>query len=186
MVQQEGITCTRAVYMSPDNDPLRPHIPFRADDATLQQETDAALASDEEIAAILAVHPRLQACRKAILDKIVTFAPTFIPALAAEMSAGENSIIDLIQKRQSWGEHVQRVKKAEESARAELIVEGRRIDDRLARSNDAELARRQAAFNALAQYNQNQQLIDAATRPTTQSATCTQFGNTVNCVGTSR
>jgi hypothetical protein len=46
-------------------------------------------------------------------------------------------------------------------------------------SHDAELARRQTAANALMQWSQQQQLINAATRPVTTN--CTRFGSSVNC-----
>jgi phage terminase Nu1 subunit (DNA packaging protein) len=62
-----------------------------------------------------------------------------------------------------------------------LQAEERRIVSGLERSHEAELARRQAAAQAIAQWAQTQQVINAMNRPVTTN--CTNLGSgIVNCV----
>jgi hypothetical protein len=64
---------------------------------------------------------------------------------------------------------------------AGLQVEGQRIVAGLEQSHQAELARRQAALNAMAQWAQTQQVISAMNRPVTTN--CMNLGSgIVNCV----
>jgi hypothetical protein len=59
-------------------------------------------------------------------------------------------------------------------------AEGQRITAGLERQHENELARRQAAVNALARWSQTQQMIDAANRPVITN--CTRFGDSTNCL----
>lgn len=180
---QQLQACSSAVYNSVAFDPLRAKLPFAADQATLAQMTDASFASDQEIAILLSVHGQLQACRAAFLDQISQTTPSVVPIFAASATESEGSLIDLIQKKQSWGDHVRRVKKVVADSAVQLAAEGRNIDRDLERSNEAELARRQRAFDALARYAQTQQIINSLNRPVVTTANCTQFGNSVSCLG---
>ena len=176
--------CIEAIYNSPDYDPLRPRLPIKAEQATLQQLTDASKATDAEISAIFAEHPRAQECRQSFLQGLSTTTPTFVPILASGYNRTEEFLIDLIQRKISWGEYVRHVKDASLDMQKELMAEGQRIDAGLQQSHQAELARRQAAADALARYAQTQALINsmnnAAHRPVMTN--CITVGNTVNCL----
>ena len=78
-------------------------------------------------------------------------------------------MIDLIQKKESWGAHVRRVRDVTIAGTAELQAQGQRISAGLQQSHEAELAQRQAAAQAtaaaLAQYSQTQQIINNMNRP---------------------
>ncbi|WP_233878991.1 hypothetical protein [Paraburkholderia flagellata] len=60
--------CTMAAYNSPEATPLRVRRPFDVKDATLQQLNDKDTATNDEIAAIYAVHPQYQTCRRNLLE----------------------------------------------------------------------------------------------------------------------
>lgn len=60
--------CATAVYNSPEYAALRPHAPINLADATLQQLSDASVATPEEVQAIFATHPRFKECRKNLLN----------------------------------------------------------------------------------------------------------------------
>ena len=171
--------CVAEVYNSPDAEPLRPHFPVRVDQATLQQLTDPAKATDLEIAAIYTVHPRNQPCRQAALEGLSTTTPTIVPIMAGSWERNEEYLIDLIQRKISWGDYVRHAKENGLEMQREIIAEGQRIDAGLQQSHEAELARRQAAANAMVQFSQNQQLINSLNRPTTTN--CVGFGNMMNC-----
>jgi hypothetical protein len=161
--------CSETVYNSPEFAPLRRHLPFKVTDATLEQLSDNSLARDDEIKIILSLHPQLQSCRKQALDRIAQSTPTLVPIMLGVVTKGEDSLIDLIQKKQSWGSHVRRVRDVVISGTTELQVEGQRIMAGLQQSHEAELAQRQAAAQAMAasfaQYAQTQQIINNINRP---------------------
>jgi len=166
---QDLRACSETVYNSSEFAPLRRHIPFRANDATLEQLSDNSLATDDEVKIILVVHPQLQSCRKQALDRISQSTPTLVPIMLVVITKGEDSLIDLIQKKQSWGAHVRRGRDAVIAGTAELQAESRRITSELQQSHEAELAQRQAAAQAtaaaLAHYAQTQQIINNINRP---------------------
>jgi hypothetical protein len=172
--------CSTTIYNSPEFAPLRKHAPYKASDATLEQLSDNSLATDEEVKTILEIHPQLQSCRKQALDRIAQSTPTLIPIWLGVLSKSEDSLIDLIQKKQSWGSHVRRARDLTIAATVELQTEGRRIVAGLQQSHEAELAQRQRAAEALAQWAQTQQMINAMNRPVITN--CNEFGSIVNCV----
>jgi len=174
------MACGIEVYNSPEYAPLRRHVPLRTTDFTLEQLSDPAKATSEEIAIIKATHPRLQQCGQSALEQIAQTTPTIVPIALALIDKSENSLVDLLQRKQSWGDHVRRVKTAYTEASEQYTQESQRIVSGLERSHEAELARRQAALNALAQWAQTQQVINAMNRPIVTN--CAGMGSMVNCV----
>jgi hypothetical protein len=176
--------CVTALYNSSDMESLRAHIPLDVRQATLQQLTDPSKVSDVEIGAIYVVQPRYQECRQAMLDGLSVTTPTLIPIMVSSIDRTDDSLIDLIQRKISWGEHVRRRKEVAADLQRDITAEGQRIAAGLQQSHEAELARRQAVADALARYAQTQALINsmnnAANRPVLTN--CTRVGNTVNCV----
>jgi hypothetical protein len=177
---QDLQTCAMAVYNSPEFAPLRRHVHFKPTDATLEQLTDANVATDEEIRVILEEHPKLQSCRQRTLDQISQTTPTAVPIFLAITTKSEDSLIDLIQKKQSWGAHVRRVRDVTIAGDAELQAEGQRVVAGLQQSHEAELARRQAAADAFVHYSQTQQIINNMNRPIITN--CDRVAGMVNCV----
>lgn len=157
-------TCMAGVYAAPEYAVFSAKLPEDSNLATLQQLIDSSLVTDAEIAAIEAVHPRSQTCRQAFLSQLSTATPTIVPILIDEVNDNETSLIDLIQKKQSWGAHVRRVKDVEARASRLIVVEIQKINGQLAQSNEAELGRRRAAFAAMSRYMQNQQIINNMNR----------------------
>jgi hypothetical protein len=160
--------------------PLQNHVPMNIDQATLEQLADIDKASDEAVQAILVTHPKFLSCRQSYLTQISQTTPTLVPIYVSLYAKGDGSLVDLIQKKQSWGEHLRRAKDASVEARLQISQENQRIAAGLNRSHEAELARRQAAANAMSQYLQTQQIINNMNRPVVTN--CNQFGNMVNCV----
>jgi hypothetical protein len=155
---QDLQACLRAVYYSSEYVPLRPRIPLDMNDATVGQISDASLATDDEIGTILLTHPKVQACRNAYLDRIDQTTPTIAAIVADGYARLEQSLIDLIEKNETWGEHLRRTRAISVASQSELAAENRRIAAGSAQSNEAELARRHsAAFQA---YEQTQQIIN--------------------------
>ena len=89
---------------------------------TLEQLTDNNLVTDDELKIILELHPKMQLCRKQALDKISQSMPTVVPILLGIYIKSEDSVIDLIQKKQSWGAYVRRGRDAAIAGAGELQV----------------------------------------------------------------
>lgn len=176
---QRAEACGLARYNSPDFAPLRPHIPVNWNRVTLEQLADTHLATDEEIHALLAVHPSAQACRQDFLNQIALTAPSMVPIWASLYAKSDDSLVDLIQKKQSWGDHLRRVRSATAEEQAQQSAEEQRLLAGLNQSHQAEIAQRQAAANAMSQYLQTQQIINNLNRPVTTN--CVMVGSQVIC-----
>jgi len=172
--------CVTTVYNSPEFALLRKHLPLKVTDATLEQLSDDSLATDQEISVILVEHPKLQSCRQRAIDQISQTSPTVVPIFLAITTKSEDSLINLIQKKQGWGAHVRRVRDVTVAGTSELQLESQRIEAGLQQSHEAELARRQAAADALVRYSQTQQIINNMNRPVITN--CNSLGGMVNCV----
>ena len=136
---------------------------------TLEQLADGSRATDGEIRLLLDVHPRVEACRQQLLDGLTRSTPSFAAILATLYAKADDSFIELIRKRQSWGEHTRQARDLAIQGRSELTAEAERITSGLQQSHEAELARReaaaQAAADAFARYAQTQQIINSMNRP---------------------
>jgi hypothetical protein len=172
--------CANEVYNAPEAASLRPHIPLDISQATLAQLSDQALATKPEIDAITLLYPRLKACQKAALDGLVNTMPGIVPILTKQYSAGDDDTILLIQGKLAWGERIRRARDRANNSLAAMQTEAHRVEAGLEQQHEAELGRRQAAAQALAQWAQTQQMINAVNRPVTTN--CTGFGYSVQCV----
>jgi hypothetical protein len=177
---QQLQACGTEVYDSSEFEALRPRFPLQIQNATMEQMTDNTFVTDKEIKAILAVHPKLQACRQAYINQIALATPSLVPIDVEFLTANEDSLLDLIQRKITWGAYVRGVHDRFPEFQSKLMAEAQRINAGLNQENQAELARRQAATNAMMQYYQTQQMIDSLNRPVITS--CTQWGNSANCV----
>jgi hypothetical protein len=173
-------SCVSEAYNAPEAAELRPHIPLDVRQVTLAQLSDQSLPTKQEIDAVLAVHPRIQACRQAVLDGLLSTTPSVVPILTKEFAGGDDDTIAFVQRKLSWGERVRRARDRVLATQTELQAEEQRIIAGLERSHEAELARRQRALDALAQWAQTQQVINAMNRPVVTN--CSQVGSFTNCV----
>jgi len=165
---QEAYACVTAVYNAAEFAPLRAHVALPPDRPTLEQLSDGSLATDGEIRALLAVHPRVQDCRQQALDHLTQSTPSFAAILATLYAKSEDNLIELIDKKESWGEYTRQTRDLAIEGRSDLTAEAERITSGLQQSHEAELAQRQAAAqsaaDAFARYAQTQQIISAMNR----------------------
>jgi hypothetical protein len=157
--------CKMAVYNSPEYAPVRGHLPSNAVYPTLEQISDESMANNDEIKSILATHPQLQVCEHQALDRLAQATPTIVPILVSLITKSEDNVMDLVQQKQSWGAYVKRSRDEAVAANAKLQAEGQRITADLQRSHETELLQRQRAAQAVMQWSQTQQLINAMNRP---------------------
>jgi hypothetical protein len=150
----EAKLCVEAIYNAPEAAPLRPHMPLNPNDATLTQLSDQSLATKADTDAILLLHPRLKACQKTILDGLLNTTPSVIPILTREYAAADDDTILLIQRKMSWGDRVRRARDRVTATQAAIQSEARSVTAGLERQHESELARRQAALDAMARWAQ--------------------------------
>ena len=172
--------CATTVYNSPDNAPIRAHLPLNVADVSLQQLSDASLATPAEIQAIFAVHPQVRECRKALLTSLSESEPAVVPPLITSYNKADDDIVALTQRKLSWGEYVHRWRDRVAETREAIEAADHQVVAELKEEHQAEIAQRQRAAEALAQWARTQELINAANRPVVTN--CSGFGNMVNCV----
>lgn len=125
---QQLQSCLLEIWNSPENEPLRRHGQPNIQDVTLYQMTDKDMATDAEIKIILDLRPKGNACRQTALDQISRTTPTLAQIIASGFTKYENSRIDLIKKKQSWGEHTKRMKLLAVEMKGQLTAELQRIN----------------------------------------------------------
>jgi hypothetical protein len=179
-------SCVAALYSAPEAAPLRPHIPRDVRDLTLAQLSDRSFTTNEENNAIFLLYPRLQQCQKTYLDGLSGAIPSFVPILSREYIENEDSVLLLVQRKQSWGDFSKRRRDMELEAQSQIQAEARRVIAGLEQSHEAELARRQAAIqatsDALARWGQTQQIISNMNRGVNCTTMAIRPGfSTTNC-----
>jgi len=78
-----------------------------------------------------------------------------------------------------WGDFTKRRRDRALAAQVEIHSESQRIAGGLEQQHQSELARRQAALNAISQWAQTQQMINAMNRPVMTN--CTRLGAFTSC-----
>jgi hypothetical protein len=119
--------CTANVYNSPENAPLRPHLPFAVSDLTLQQLSDTSFATATEIQAIFVTHPGMHECRKALLAATTQTEPSLVPILIASYNKNEDDLLAVTQQKIAWGEYAHRIRDRATETRATLQAEDHRV-----------------------------------------------------------
>lgn len=172
--------CVTEAYSSPQAAAIRLRRPIDPADASLEQLNSSDFASPDEIKALYALHGQIQPCRKASLENLVTVVPTVVPIMSAGYQEGDTALLALINKQMTWGQYLQDQQHEENEIKAKLIAEWNRVQGEMQRSYQTEMQQRQAAAQAMANYLQNQQMINAINKPVYTN--CSTFGNTTNCM----
>jgi len=153
-------SCSDAVYNSSQFAPIRAHYPESVVQATPQQLADQDYATGSEIKTILQAHPQFAACRTDYLNQLSQPTPTLATIETAAFAQMQNKLIGLIQKKLTWGQFLRQLQDITRQSSRQFSAEAQRIAAGLEQSNEAELARRQAAADAYLQYQQTQQIIN--------------------------
>jgi hypothetical protein len=161
--------CVEVIYYAPELEPLRRDLPLNVENASLEQFANTSFVSAEQTRLILANHPKYQTCRSRFINQVSQTMPAVAGIFLKAATAFDNRTVALLQKKLRWGEFLQLARQATLDNRAAVEAEGRHIMANLEQSHEAELARRQAAIqalgNALAEYGRTQQAIANMNRP---------------------
>jgi hypothetical protein len=163
--------CVDAVYAALDFAPLLPHLPRRMPQVTNDQRADSSLATDAEIKAMQATHPRMQACHAAMTQAITPTLPTVAPILADDAAKAEAQLFALMQRKQNWGQYTTNVIAI--GAETELAL---RAEDRRLGSIAARAVVKQDNANAAAYSREMQSVQSGLHTPRPAVTGCTDVG----------
>lgn len=162
--------------------------PFLANEETpsLRALSDPAKASDIQIQELYAVHAAMAPCRKLRIEAVGNIHPSLVAPIAEWFAASDAAYLGVAERRLTWGQFAQAQYAAKIEAKRQFTAAGMAVNQGLARSHSAELARRQRAVQALAQWSQQQQMIyqqqqmiNAMNAPRTTN--CRYIGAHLNC-----
>lgn len=173
--------CVYRVRDKPEYALLIPHsVDLSTGQPTMQQLIDETVPTAEEAKLLIARHDDALPCRKRFVDQLSTTVPAFADIMLMEMANADAIAALLVQRKITWAEATRQEQKLAGDARSKLLSAGREIDIQLGAEHQVELARRQAASNALMQWSLDQQMINSINRP--KLTTCNAMGTFVNCV----
>jgi hypothetical protein len=172
--------CREAIYNSPEFSSLRIHLPLDSTGTTLQQLSDQSLAMPTEVQTILSVYPKFKECLQAVLNGVAQTEPSVAPILTAAYTKYEDDVLALAQRKISWGDFVRRGRDRSIETQAATQAAEQQIVSGLQREHHAEIEERRRAAEALAEWAQTQQIINAANRPVVTN--CNASANLVSCV----
>jgi hypothetical protein len=192
----EAGQCVTSLSENPLFVPLSVHLALGNSPPTLEQQTDSAVATPDEVALLLKWHVGLQSCHDQYLSVAQEKFGFMVPATQENYLSYDAIFLKLAQRQITYGEANQQLSQARVAAAArrsaaQRSAAGKEWEAELNQENREELAQRQAAFQAAAQslqeaaqrqhqIAQQQQLINALNRPTT--TTCNSMGMTTNCM----
>jgi hypothetical protein len=96
----------------------------------------------------------MEECRAAFVNDVSRNAPTIAPIFMTQYAKNEDSLVDLLQKRQSWGNYFRRNRETAAEAQAQL---GAEVQSLIA-ADKVERAQRQERVSRMMQQNQQLQL----------------------------
>jgi hypothetical protein len=125
-IATEFTACVTALYSSPEAEPIRGHVPFKPRDATAAQLSDPARATDQEIATINLLQPKLEACQKAMADGYSRTIPALAAIVSVQNAAGLGDITLLKERKMTWGEYNSRRRSRSIESEQQIIAELKR------------------------------------------------------------
>ena len=145
----------------------------------MAQLADDHYATEEEAKLLAAFHDEIDTCRRPNFEKIANVAPSVGVILTDVVIDADEITLQVIKRQITWGEANHKIQVGNSAAEKKILAAFQELDRELTASHQAELAQRQQALDALAQWAQQQQMINAINRPITTS--CTHMGQVTNC-----
>lgn len=112
----EGKACVQAAADSPEDRTIAGKDPMNVADLTAAQLSDASFATDEEIRALKALHPKIAACQRKIIAELAASAAAPVAPLFESVYEKNNAQLVLLEDRRiTWGQfQTDRKERAEE------------------------------------------------------------------------
>lgn len=167
---QEAYSICQSAFRMPELAPTRKQIPNDAKDATVEQLSDASYMRPDQKNAVVHREGYLSMCHDEMKGYLSQYAPGAVPIYEQEILGDKVLLAQLASGKITFGEF--NTQRAKSHALAQSIAQ-QAESNRAMQAQQLYLQRQQAILNS-------QNIIRNATPRT---ATCTRFGNTVNCVG---
>jgi hypothetical protein len=189
---QKGSVCFRGI----NDNPKYQHIVERMAvknlrNPSLSQLTDEGFVEDEEIILIVSMHNEMADCREQAVKAHMDVNPGIIPILTQSWQAADVVWADLITRTITFGEANKKRSAIVSDFSLKINAQMDHLYRDLAAAHYAEVQQTQAAFSALAQWSQQQQMLmqnqqfinavnrNAISRPVITN--CYSVGNSVQC-----
>jgi hypothetical protein len=141
--------CKAVIFKKPENHILWKQLVHPGDKPTLAQLRDKTKATKEEISALDNVESEEEECDKVHLETITPVAPLMVTVLADEEEALDSNMLDLVERKITWGEYQKRTQAAVADSREGLNEALLQMNAQWQESHEVELAERQAAIDAI-------------------------------------
>jgi len=158
--------CLVAVRSKPEYAPLLPHLLTEENkfQPTMAQLGDEKYATNAEATLLAEYHDETDNCRRPDVEKIASVAPNVALPMTDALINGDRLTLRVIKHEISWGEAARTYQTENNEIQKRVLAAAQELDSNLNESHQAELAQRQAALDALAQWAQQQQMINAFNR----------------------
>lgn len=179
--------CSQRMDASSSYKLIRRQMAGTAEAPTLEQLSNPAKATPEEVRALYDLHQNyITPCRKIILQAAAVVSAGHVAIMADWFAKSDANYLRIAQGTVTWGQANKAAADAGREAMSRIAQADAELGRSLAQSHNAEIARRQQAAAALSNYVyqqqvliQNQQMIDAANRP--RVTNCQYVGAYLNC-----
>ena len=145
---------------------------------TMTQLGDDHYATKEEAKLLAAFLDETDTCKRPNIEKIASVAHSVGLILTDGVIEIDELALQVIKHQITWGQGSHNLQTTNSATQKKILAVLQELDRELNASNQAELAQRQQALDALAQWSQ-QQMINAFNRPITTN--CSQMGRFTNC-----
>jgi hypothetical protein len=135
--------------------------------------------SASEIEALLKVDARRRPCRQIVLDAYQQNAPLYVPLHIKYFQDVDAVTVDLIQRKITWGEAHRHWQIVASQSAAETAKMSMYYREQITQAHQTELAQRQQVAQALQQWSNQQQVMNALNRPRTTN--CNYIGSQIQC-----
>ena len=172
--------CTSDVRKTPEFAALDAHLANpETGQFTMEQLTDKAIPTAQEAHLLASLYDDFSECRSSLKTAVGGVRPDLVPVLTDEDRQKANIVIKLVQRQISWGDAAQAGQAVNSATQEKLAEIDHAWKGELEEQNREELEQRRASAALTMQYLQNQQMINAVSRPV--NTTCFAAGSMMNC-----
>jgi hypothetical protein len=147
---QQAQECRTGVARKPEYQVLRAHMPLSdIEQADLGQMADARSISPPEVAALADWADEIQRCRNEIMTAAEhSGLSSYVPIVLADGDRQDRIIVQLMQRKISWGEAILQLKASRTVLLAAISAESEHRGSERSRSAEADRANHAAMLNA--------------------------------------
>lgn len=194
IAKQRADDCFQKIDGNPLYQNINQRLPSDPNQATPMQMADESIPTDEDVQIMISRNNESALCRGQFIEDHMQVVPSIIPFMTEYYYSCDLVAVDLIQRKTSWGEANKRRRGLAVKLQSQLRQAFGAIDQKLAVSHKAEIAQRQAAFDALQRWNEQQlalqqrnsqqymqNVLQYMQNSRTVITNCVRMGDTVRC-----